>query len=172
MKRNSVENFVKLPPLVGAFEKLRKHPRMHVIDIAGQTPRCQWHHRFYGTCKYLYEIWTICKVTSEYGSSSVGWVDFALFWNFMKSHRFAVPLSTIWGTTKFFLILVQKPVRATPLKVHNFKKIQGAKKKLFWKNVFFNAYIILEDNQILNKIFFWYFFYFLKRVLFQKTSFA
>ena len=51
-------------------------------------------------------------------------------------------------------------MRATPLKIHNFKKIQGAKnkkiKKIFvWKNVFFNAYIILKDNQILkNKHFF------------------
>ena len=33
------------------------------------------------------------------------------------------------------------------------------------ENVFFNAYIILEDNQILDKTFVSYFFYFLKRVL-------
>ena len=33
------------------------------------------------------------------------------------------------GNYQIFLILVQKPVRATPLKVHNFKKIQGAKNK-------------------------------------------
>ena len=59
---------------------------------------------------------------------------FCLFWNFIKSHGFAVPLGKIWGTTKFFLILVQKPVRATPLKVHNFKKIQGAKNKKIKKN--------------------------------------
>ena len=72
------------------------------------------------------------------------------------------------GNYQIFLILVQKPVRATPLKVHNFKKIQGAKNKkinfLLLKNVFYNGYIILEDNKI--------FFYFLKGVLFQKTSFA
>ena len=33
------------------------------------------------------------------------------------------------GNYQIFLILVQKPVRATPLKVHNFKKIQRAKNK-------------------------------------------
>ena len=49
----------------------------------------------------------------------------------------------------------------TPLKVHKFKKSQGQKKKiLFLKNVFFNAYIIVEDNQILNNTFFYIFFIF------------
>ena len=28
----------------------------------------------------------------------LGWVDFAFFLNFMKSHGFAFPLVTIWGT--------------------------------------------------------------------------
>ena len=39
------------------------------------------------------------------------------------------------GNYQIVLILVQKPGRATPLKVHNFKKNQGAKneKKYFKK---------------------------------------
>ena len=59
----------------------------------------------------------------------------------MKSHGFSVSIGTIWGTTKSFMILVKKPVRATPLKLQIKKKIQGAKykkiKNCFWKNVFF-----------------------------------
>ena len=46
-------------------------------------------------------------------------------------------------------------------------------KKIFkkiWKNVFFNAYIIVEDNKILIKMFFDTFFYFLKRVYFQQQK--
>ena len=48
-------------------------------------------------------------------SCLLGWVDFALFLNFMKSHGFAVPLGKIWRTTKFFDFGL-KPVRATPFK--------------------------------------------------------
>ena len=62
-----------------------------------------------------------------------------------------------YGEIPNFFDFGSKPVRATtPLKVHNFKKIQGAKNKnkSFWKNVFFNAYFMFEDNQILHKTFF------------------
>ena len=61
-----------------------------------------------------------------------------------------------YGEIPNFFDFGSKPVRATtPLKVHNFKKIQGAKNKnKFFLNAFFNAYIILEDNKILNKTFF------------------
>ena len=39
------------------------------------------------------------------------------------------------GNYQIVLILVKKPGRATPLKVHNFKKIQGAKNE---KNILKN----------------------------------
>ena len=80
------------------------------------------------------------------------------------------------GIYQIFLILVQKPVRGTPLKVHIFKKIQGTKisnfKFFLLKNVFFNIFLILEEFQILNKNIFDTFFDFQKRVFFPKTSFA
>ena len=81
------------------------------------------------------------------------------------------------GNYQIFLILVQKPVRATPLKVHNFKKIQGAKNKKIKKNfveksVFFNAYIILEDNQIFLKKHFFDLFLFSKKGTFSKNKFC
>ena len=92
------------------------------------------------------------------GDSTVGWVDFALFLEFHQKSRVGGSPRYNMGNYQIFLILVQKPVRATPLKVHNFKKIQGAKNKkklsCFVLNVFFNAYIILEDNQIFKKTFF------------------
>ena len=75
------------------------------------------------------------------------------------------------GNYQIWLILVQKPMRATPLKVHKFKKIQGAKNKkiiFFLKNVFFNAFIIVEDNQLLIKTFFSS----SKKGTFSKKSFA
>ena len=104
---------------------------------------------------------------------SVGWVDFALFLEFHQKSRVGGSPRYKMEKYQIFMTLVQKPVRATTLKVHNFKKIKGAKnKKFFLKNVFFNAYIILEDNQIFKKNIFLILFYFLKRVLFQKTSFA
>ena len=92
--------------------------------------------------------------------STLWWVDFALFWKFYeKSWVCSSPRYNIVNY-QIFLLLVQKPVRSTPLKVHN--------NIFFWKNMFCNAYIILEENQILNETFSWYFFYFLKRVLFPK----
>ena len=88
----------------------------------------------------------------ELMASRVGWFFsfFGISWKVMGLQFPKVQ----YGELPNFFILVQKPVRATPLKDHNFKKIQGAKyiKKyiFFLKNVFFNAHIILEDNQILN----------------------
>ena len=52
----------------------------------------------------------------------LGWVDFALFWNFIKSQGLAVPYRYNMGNYQIFLILVQKPVRATLLKVNFFEK--------------------------------------------------
>ena len=80
------------------------------------------------------------------------------------------------GNYQNLVVLVQKPVRATPFRSIFSKKSRGQKIKsktfFFWKNVFFNAYIILEENQILNKTSFLHFFLFLKRVLFPKIGFA
>ena len=87
---------------------------------------------------------------------TVGWVDFALFLEFHQKSRVGGSPRYNMGNYQIFLTLVQKPVRATPLK-DNFKKIQWAKNKkkyFFLKNVLLNAYIILEVNQILNKTFF------------------
>ena len=53
---------------------------------------------------------------------TVGWVDFALFLNFMQSNVVCCSIGELP-----YLVLVQKQVSATPLKVHIFKKIQGAK---------------------------------------------
>ena len=60
---------------------------------------------------------------------TVGWVDFAHFFRILcKVMGLRFPLVQN-GELPIFFILVQKPVRATPLKVHEFKKIQEAKKK-------------------------------------------
>ena len=106
--------------------------------------------------------------------STAGWVDFALFSNFIKkSQGLGASLSTIWGTTKFFLIFVQKPVRATPFKVFS-KKSRGQKiknKKILLGKILSCLYYT-KKNQILNKNLFDTFFDFFKRVIFQQKSFA
>ena len=104
-------------------------------------------------------------VSPSTDQQTVGWVDFALFLEFHEKSWVCGSPRYNMGNYQIFLILIQKPVRATSLKVRNFKK-NPKKNKIFFENVFFNAYIILEGNQILNKTFFWYFFIF-KKEFFQ-----
>ena len=59
------------------------------------------------------------------------------------------------GNYQIFFDFGSKTSESFPLKVHKLKKIQGAKNiYIFCFNVFFNAYFIVEDYQILNKTFF------------------
>ena len=72
---------------------------------------------------------------------TVGWVDFALFLNFMQSNVVCCSIGELP-----YLVLVQKQVSATPLKVHIFKKSKGQNIKIdfFGKIVFLIAHIMLE----------------------------
>ena len=77
--------------------------------------------------------------------STAGWVDFALFSNFMKSQGLGASLSTIWGTTKFFWLLFKNQWELPLLRY--FQKNPGDKKlkikKFCWEK-YFLAYIILK----------------------------
>ena len=89
----------------------------------------------------------------------------------MKSHGFEVQYGDLPNCFDFG----SKTRESYPFKGPYFQKNSRGKKwkkifKKIWKNVFFNAYIIVEDNKILIKMFFDTFFYFLKRVYFQQQK--
>ena len=90
---------------------------------------------------------------------------FCPFLNFMKSHGLAVSLGM--GNYHIFLNLVKKPGQY-------FHKIQGAKIKkyfFFWKMLSLMSIFYSRKSNLKSKIV-WYFFDFLKRVIFQKKSSA
>ena len=71
-------------------------------------------------CAYLVRLFKPC---------AIGWVDFALFWNFIKSHGFEVPQGTIWRTTNFFDLSL-KTSESYPFKGPYLNKNQRVKKKI------------------------------------------
>ena len=64
---------------------------------------------------------------------TVGWIDFVLFFEFYEKSRVGGSPGYNLANYQIFMILVQKPTRVTPFKVHIIQKIQGGKKKIFGK---------------------------------------
>ena len=115
-----------------------------------------------GVCVYLTCI--LCTLYSVH--CTVGWVIFALFFKF-----YAKSCCLLFSQGNYhFLILVQKQVSATPLKVYIFKKIPRGKtqKQIFLEKCFLYCLYYALKNQILHKKIFLKLFYFLKRLLIPK----
>ena len=74
-------------------------------------------------------------VSPSTDQQTVGWVDFALFLEFHEKSWVCGSPRYNMGNYQIFLILIQKPVRATSLKVRNFKKNPQKNKKKFGKCV-------------------------------------